>query len=309
MTWSEDYFLSSYGGVDFDCLATSDAEPREIVEHGYPRRDGADLQDMGALARRTRCEILFWEREPLEGETTAGTARERFSKFQAAIHSGKAQDFVHPLTGTYRARVADFTYDASGDEDGISVSCTMIEDSTQPQRYAASGILDPYAGAAAARATADQVNAELAAAGISSTIGDDAADLADAWESDPTKSAREVNLELAAASAQIEALADEYELATDLANFPLYRRLQALNYSLRRAASLFRQAQPQTIQITVKIARPLRVIAAEIEGASKAEDHHAAMMRMNEIDDPSLIPAGTVLRAPAPATARGRRAA
>lgn len=302
--WSSALYQASFGGVEFDCLATSDAIARAIARHTYPRRDGGDLQDMGAEPRSTRCRIEFWERAPLEGEST-GNHLERFAAFYDVCHYGQAFEFVHPITGSYRAMVESFDFDASGDErDAIMVEVTFVEDSTQPARFDPGSLQSVDSGSAAVRVNADLVNVELEDAGITSSVADETADSVDAWEGGPGISAREVSLRLATINSQIDALIEEYELATDITRFPLYRRLQALNYSARRAASLFKQAQPQVIQITVAAPRPLRVLAAETYGAADAEARHADLMRMNDIDDPSLLPAGTVLRAPSPRAGR-----
>ena len=124
--------------------------------------------------------------------------------------------------------------------------------------------------------------------------------MVDSWESDPSKLVRDINLEVATISAKIDELVDTYELTSDVSNFALWRSLVALNYSCQRAASLFRQSQPQNITITVAVATPLRVIVTETYGAREAERRYAEVMRLNDIDDPLLVPAGSVLKAPAP---------
>lgn len=307
--WSQTLYQASFGGVEFDCLATSDSLSRSIVRHEYPRRDGADLQDMGAEPRVTRCRLLFWERPPLDGEAATGNHLQRFAAFLDAVRAGKAQDFVHPITGTYRAMVESFDYDATADErDAITAECVFVEDTTAPAQFDPGRMVLVDAGAAAVRVHADQANAELAAAGIDSSAATDAAAAVDGWESAAT-SVREVNLQLASIGSQIDGLIAEYELASSIENYALWRTLQRLHYSCRRAAALFRQAQPQIVTLTLAAAQPLRVVATELYGADGAEAGYAEMMRLNDIDDPSLIAAGTSLRAPAPRRRATRRAA
>lgn len=310
--WSGALYQASFGGVEFDCLSTSDSMARAVAKHSYPRRDGADLQDMGGEARTTRCQLIFWERASLEGETATGNHLQRFAAFLAASRAGRSQDFVHPLTGTYRALIEELEFDATGEErDAITATCTFVEDSTQPAKFDPGSLLAVDSGAAAVAANAQLATDALAAQGIDSDVPSSASSLVDAWESDPTKSAREVDLELATAQNQIDGLVDQYELTTDIDRFPLYRRMVSLSYSLKRAAALFKQAQPQVIQITLAADQPLRVLVTETYGAAQAEARYADVMRMNDIEDPSLILAGTVLRAPSPrsTSAPTRRAA
>lgn len=302
--WSSTLYSASYGGVEFDCLETSDSMARAIVRHSFPRREGGVLHDMGAEPRETRCRLLFWERPALEGETARGDHRARFAAFLAVVKAGKegkAQAFVHPITGSYQAMVEDFDFDATGDErDAITADVTFVEDSTEPARFDPGSLLVVDAGAAAVRVNADLATAAFAGAGLDTAVPGDAADVVDGWESDPTTAVRKVNLELATITSQIDGLIDEFELATDVSRFPLFRSLQALNYSCRRAAALFRQRQPQLITITLAAAQPLRVVAADTYGAADAEARYADLMRLNDIDDPTLLEAGTVLQAPAP---------
>lgn len=306
--WSTALHQASYGGVEFDCLATRDSIARALIRSELPRRNGGPVQDMGADQRTTRCQLLFWERPPLKGETAQGNHLQRFAAFWEATQRGKAQAFVHPITGPYQARVEDLDFDADAAErDAISVSCTFVESAPEPARFDPGALLDPYSGAAAMRTSAELARADLAAAGIDPSVAGDASSMVDSWESDPSKSVREVSLELASLNSRIDRMIDDYELATDLSKFGPWRRLQELSYTAKRAAALFKRSQPQVIQITVAAPVPLRVLAADTYGASEASARYADMMRMNDIDDPLLLETGTVLRAPAP-SARKRAA-
>ncbi len=303
--WSSALYQASFGGVEFDCLSTSDSIARSIVEHTYPRRDGADLQDMGASARRTQCRILFWERPAIEGEKATGNHLQRFAAFVEAVNRGKPQAFVHPLTGSYRALAEGLSFDADAEvRDSIEVDVTFVEDTTQPVRFHPGALLVADAGPAAVRVRADKVNGGLADAEIDSDVATDAADTVEDWEEDPDISVRRVNLEVASIASEIDILIDEEELTSDLERFALWRQLQALNFSARRAAAAFKQEQPQIIAITIASAVPLRTLAVEVYGARDAADGYREIMKLNDIDDPTLLLEGTVIRAPSPRTDR-----
>lgn len=303
--WASYLYQASFAGLPLDILETADSIARAVARRVFPGRDGGSLQDQGAEPRSTSCRIIFAELAPLDSGAT-GNHLERFAAFYATTQAGKAQEFVHPITGSYRAMVEDIDFRASGEQrDVIEVDCTFVEDTTRPARFDPGSLLPLDAGAAAVAVRSAEVDAEIAALGLEgSTVAADAGAAVETWESDPTISVREVNLQLASLTAQIDDLIATYELTTDVSRFTLWRRLQALSYSLRRAASLFRQSQPQIIQITLAVARPLRSIVAETYGASEASARYADAMRLNDIDDPSLIPAGTTLRLPSPKAAR-----
>ncbi len=303
--WSSALYQASYGGVEFDCLTTSDSMPRTVIEHSYPRRDGADLQDMGASARRTQCRILFWERPPIDGERATGNHLQRFAAFVEAVNRGKPQEFVHPITGSYRALTEGISWDADAEiRDSIEVDVTFVEDTTQPVRFHPGALLVADAGSAAVRVRADKVNEELEELELDSGVASEAADVVEGWEEDPDTSTRQVDLEVASIASEIDGLVDEEALTSDIARFSLWRQLQALNFSARRAAAVFKQEQPQVIAVTIARAVPLRALAVEIYGARDAADGYREIMRLNDIDDPTLLAAGTVIRAPSPRTDR-----
>ena len=295
--WASALHVASYGGVEFDCLTTSDSIARAVTRRIYPRRDGGHLQDMGSEPRETQVQAIFFEREAAEGESTRNHL-ERFAAFFAATQKGVTQDFVHPVTGTYQAMVEDLNFDAGGDdEDTILVDCTFVEDTTEPAVFEAVGApLD--AGTAAVRARADALDDDLQAVGLSSPIPTLGIDLAELWESSPFLTLREVNLQLATFSSQLSDAMDEFELATTLERYPIWRSMQRLLFGVRMAAEGFRQSQPQLTVITVLRGQPLRSICAEHYGARDSQRRYDEIVRLNDIDDPSYVQENTRLRAP-----------
>lgn len=316
--WADFLHQASYAGIEFDCLMTRDSFRRAIVAREFPRTDGGLLQDMGGAPRRTEMRACFFERAAVEGEDfeiSGLNHLQRYAAFLAACRQGGTHDLVHPITGTHRAQVESFDAEAVGEEDDqIYVDVVFLEDGTAPAVFqVGTGLLPFDAGTAAVQVEAEQLTALLAASGMESDVPADASALATSWASSPELTVREVNLQLATAAAQIDAATETLELATNVANFPIYRSMQRVLWRLRQAAASFRQSQPQLITITLQADLPLRVVAAENYGAREADQRYGEMMRLNDIDDPSLVPAGTRIRAPARSapkrTAGGRVAA
>lgn len=302
--WADFIHQASYDGVEFDCLTARDSISRALVRRSFPRRNGEQHQDMGRNRRETRCQILFFERKPIEGEDHGFSSQnhlDRLRAFVAVLDESGVHDFVHPITGTYRARVEEVEIDFDAEEeDQAFVSCLFVEDTLDAPTFdpGAGSIFD--AGLAAVRAQAAALDDELLDAGLDSDIGADAVSLADSWEGDPTLSLREVNLQLASMSSAIDEAMDTFELVTNPLNHRVWRAMQTLLWKLRLSADSFRQTQPQLMTITTVRDLPLRRIVVEHYGARDCERRRDELMRLNDIDDPSLIPAGSSLRAPVP---------
>jgi prophage DNA circulation protein len=305
-----DYVVqASFGGVDFECLTTRDSVDRDIVEHTYPRVDGADLQDMGAGARRTDCRVIFRDRALTEEGSLqlVRSPRERFLLFRAACHRGGAQDFVHPVTGTYSAMCKAESWDVEGGRDYIEIDVTFIEDGTAP------ALIDPgpgdlfAAGLAALRVQAALLEQQLRLAGLSTALAADALANAESWDDDAL-SIREINLQLLSFAASIDEAVIDLELATNVQRMPILRGVHKLQWSMRQAAASRQQSQQQIVTLTIARNLPLRVILADFYGAAEVSRYYDEVVRLNDIADVSLILAGTTIRVPARSSSARRRA-
>lgn len=308
--WADTVNPASFAGVEFDCVATRDSISRAIFREEYARVPGARLQDLGLGPRETTCRLIFWDRPPVEGEDPAQSLRsprERFEAFYQAFASEGTHDFVHPQTGAYRAKAEDFSWEIDPNEDVIFAECRFVEDSLEPATIG-DGVSVPFdASLARARVQAMQLEEQLLAAGLDATLAADAASMVDVWDTSADLSIREVNLALLSMSARIGDAIDDFELATDLDRMPILRSTHRLLFALRQAAGKIRQTQPQIVAITTTRDLPLLIILADYYGASEAGARRDEVERLNDIDDPTLIPAGTTLRVPA--RAAGRRPA
>lgn len=293
--WAEELSTASYGGVELDVIATTDTIARSLVQHTYARKDGADIVDFGAEPRVTECRVIFFERA-LEGDDSHLV---RYAAFCDAVARGVAQTFVHPITGRYQALVENFVADASADSpNSIEVSCTFVEDTTRPEWFDGGNGRAIASGAAAVAAEGALLDAAMLEAGIEDPIGSDLAALVAAWEGAGV-TVREVNAQVGAMADRIDAALDAYDLATDPSKYFLYRSIQRLNYSARRAAARKSESQTVNYELTLTVAKPLRVLVAENYGADDVERLCASIRDLNDIDDPTLLPAGTTIRVPA----------
>ncbi len=306
--WMDFVVQASFGGVDFECLTTRDSVDRAIVEHKMPRVDGAQLQDMGAEPRRTDCRIIFRDRGLTEDGSLqlVRSPRERFLLFRATCHRGGAQDFVHPVTGTYSAMFRSESWDVEGGRDYIELDGTFIEDGVAPV------LVDPGPGdlfassLAALRVQAALLEAQMREQGLNASLAADALANATSWDTGGI-SIREIDLALKGFAARIDETVVDLELATNVRRMPIMRGLLTLQWSMRQAAETRKRSAPALTTLTVSANLPLRVLLADFYGADRSGRYYTEVIRLNDITDPSLVLAGTSLRVPA--RTGGRRAA
>lgn len=306
--WADALHVASYGGVEFDCLTARDSLRRSVPRNLIPGRDGGRLQDLGAEPRETHCRIIFWERPPTEGESdiSALDHLKRLELFIAAVQRGEPLEFVHPITGSYRARTdgVDFSADAD-DRNTVLVDVTFVEDGYEPGAIEAGSGMPVASGVAAVEVEVEALNDQLDELAIESSLGDDTLATVSGW-GDGDATIRGVNLELQSLSSKLSDAVDAWELATSLERHYLWRSVQRLHRAVRRTAEAFRQTQPTLVATTVAVAVPLRVLMADLYGAALAQERYDQAVTLNDIDDPGLIPAGVVLQLPAPSS-RGQQ--
>ena len=60
MAWIDTLLDATFRGVTFDCVSAGDAQQYALVEHDYPYVAGADVEDMGAHARKISLRAVFY---------------------------------------------------------------------------------------------------------------------------------------------------------------------------------------------------------------------------------------------------------
>jgi prophage DNA circulation protein len=99
MSWVNSLLDASFRGVQFDVLATDDSVSRALQITEYPWRDGAQIDDMGASARRIRIQALF---NGPDYEAALG-------QFIAALNQGGEGELVHPVFGSVKVHAAGWS--------------------------------------------------------------------------------------------------------------------------------------------------------------------------------------------------------
>lgn len=304
--WQEQLYDGRFGIVPLDIVVTQDSIKRSLPAMSMVGRSGAVHQDQGLEARDSRVRIVFWERpgdpnDPIDQLSHV----ERFAAFDQEQRKG-ARDFTHPIFGTYRAYVRSYTVDAAASEPNVLViDCEMVEDGLDPRGITSPG--DPVAGAASVSTAAAGV--DLAVAGIpdfeltkaadGTTVSTAAVSKVTAWETDPSIGTEKIDGDLSDLSLRMAHDSSRLEAkGTDA--MPAIRALNILHSSVRLAAQARQRDQPTIVDYLMPATMPLRALISQLyyeEGGDQAELYDA-IMRLNRIEDPLMVPAGRTLRRP-----------
>lgn len=293
--WADHLLDASFGGIDLFVVTGQDSIDRALVRHSIPRAEGSRQQDMGSEARETRCTVLF-----IEETGQISNHIERYERFVEKCNDGDPHEFVHPITGSYPARVEGFRGDwSAGERDLITVECTFVEE-LEDELLAPDITIFPSFSLPELEVTVAELNAAFEAATIDSSIAFDALDMALGWDSNPLLTVRQINTQLEAFTSTVANLETSLELQADLALYPVMRAINLLMRNVRTVAEYFKRNEPALIEVEVRSDVPLLVFVTDLYGASQASARYDEAQRLNDIDDPSLLRAGTVLIMPSP---------
>lgn len=295
--WEDELLDGRFGDVELNITSTEDVGGRELVRHKYPHRDGAKIEDVGGEQRTTHCEIIFF----------GPGHRQAFAAFYVLANGIDPQTFVHPVLGSYTAKVSNLHWQARAEPRAcIQVDCVFEEDISTPAVFDIGPGSPAFAGSDAVDSAGDDFADALAAQGLSDETGLAAAAsaVAHAWD-ETQKTIRDVTHELTAITDRIESEYTRLEVATDVSRYPIMTALLGLGSSLRKAASAFAARSPRIFEFTVEVTAPLLIVAATIyQDASQAADRATQLEELNDIKNPARIERGTVLSALSPGGAR-----
>lgn len=299
MSWT---YEARFAGVRLDVRAVSASHGRSVAEHTGPRRDGADLEDLGRDAWRCTLDLVFFDRPGIAEDE--GDYMERFQTFQALVEDGTPRTLVTPYEGSRRCRVGPFDHSADADAGPFILATATFIEERATRAIAEAGVGVPVtAGARAVQVAATNAKAAVADLGdddLLPLVPDDAAAAADAWETDPDTSPRAVQLEVGSLTERLQAELDGFSALDDLELYPVLRAYTLLQDALRRAAEAITQQTTRLVTLNVLAPTPLRMIAAGFYGADQSEQRFAELLELNRFAYPALVPAGSTLVAYAP---------
>lgn len=285
--------VAKYGDLPLLVVSFQDDGGRDWVTQSPARGDDHLVQERGLRQRRTACEIVFAD------QVGQGDYLDRWLAFRAAAEATRPALFVHPVTGSYLAIVEGLQMRAEMPERAVRVSCTFVAAAPPVAVFEVGAGVVPQAGPEAVRVAAAAVDAELAAAGASSSTPAACLAAVEAWADAETPDARAISVAASGLAAQLDDLITAYELATSLEQWAAYRSVINLRAQVVRAAAAVTSDTAVVRRYVVAVAEPLRSIVARLFGARDAEARTLQVQRLNGLRTPGLVAAGTELQLPA----------
>ena len=108
MAWTDTLLDATFRGVTFDCVSTSDAVQRALVEHDYPYVAGADVEDMGAHARHISLRAVFYGADYETRMQAFIAALDGADETLAAADAARGGWLQHPVFGMMFCQVASY---------------------------------------------------------------------------------------------------------------------------------------------------------------------------------------------------------
>lgn len=287
------FFKASFGGVELLLENMSGDAGLDWAVISPHRGDLHSVQNQGRRLRRVQCSVLFVDQDGLPDHYL-----DRYRAFEAMASTGKPQIFTHPIHGSYLAVVESPSYDADSSSLSVRCSCSFLA-VEEPQAVKAVGAgVAAIAGPEDVGVMATAATAELTTLGEASDTPADCLSSAEAWANGDTADARQVLLEVASLTSQIDTEIERLDLLTSYDRWAAYKALIRLRYSVTRAAQAATASSSRVVEYQVRVGVPLRVLCARLYGARVAEDMADQVARLNGLRAPGRIAPGTVLRLP-----------
>ena len=283
-------------------LAWNDRVGVRLAVHQYLKRDGAEVEPMGAEPMRFTMRLCF-----------LGVAwAKQYRAFVESIRADPRGELVHPILGTIRVAcegVQDAAVVPGSERDSIAVTVGFVEDSVdaivQAERFPgptaqaarvqnlAVGLVDTVAGLVVAAGVVQTF------VGYALTFAASARQMFESGESNPSV---DQQLEAAGVSADAATAAVLVDTTTTTSNAERYEALQLIQQLYAAALTLMLSiaaSRPALVTYVVPLDTNVTSLVATLYGAdglSRVDE----VLRLNRVPDPFRIPAGTRLQVPTP---------
>lgn len=290
-------FNVTWGDFTLDCLQTTEARGRSLVELVPVSGTGGLVLDAGPEPRKAQLTIIWVARSDTDDPLA------RRDEFLAAVAEGASRLFVHPLEGAvYQAKVGSYAErtDASS---AVVDEVELVEDrETEFEPELPGAGVEPTAGAQAVAVAADNANAALAVLALESGEPDAARALAADWrdrgnETNTVVDARRIDADLAARTSALAGELGRLGLATSNGRYAAYLAFVQLASALRQAAASATRKTSFTTTVTIETPTSLLAFCASVDPA-RAQELYDGARALNRIDTPLRLEAGMTLRFP-----------
>lgn len=290
-------YETSFGSVRLYVSRLSTPIGRSIVVHDPSTGDEHTIQDRGRVLATASVTLLFdWmtfdDLSPLD----------RLKALRNEIDD-RPRIFRHPIEGSYLARIGAF--DVEIDEHGvISATCEIYPAGDILTTDPAKAGMITASGVGAVSAAAMLTQAEYDALGLGGgDLPARCASTVDAWAASPDTSPRNVLVQTGALADELGTMSGSLDNSLD--TWAAFKATIMLAEAVRAAADLAMSDAAATFVMRIGSAVALRSLLASLYGADDAQARYDAVLLLNDIATPALLPPGTVLSLPQlPAAAR-----
>lgn len=90
MSWEDSLQDASFRGLKFDVINARDSAQRDMAQHEYPNKDGADIQDLGLKPHSSQIQAVIW----------GDDYESRLQSLLEALRKPGAAELIHPIFGS-----------------------------------------------------------------------------------------------------------------------------------------------------------------------------------------------------------------
>ncbi len=139
MAWKDNLLDASYRGTPFAVISTRDTVERAQVQHEYPYRDGAEIEDLGRRPRKITMRAVFW-----------GTDYE--DKLKALVKKLDEKgpgELIHPVFGSMTVAANSYEIDHHEESPDYAEIQLVFTEATPDQPFFGRAVTAPGKAAAA----------------------------------------------------------------------------------------------------------------------------------------------------------------
>lgn len=284
------FFACTWGRLRLWLASISTDNSRTLVVHELSRGDDHPTSDRGLRPRRTRCQLLF---DDFPGERSTPT--DLFRQLKAQVDSGLEYMFSHPIDGRYMARVSEFNYDI--DENSVIRNVAIEFVASEPIESVSPSAAGTGLALGESNVTqaADDLDIALADVDRDTTLTGRAKASVESWSSGDTVPTRQVLVEHAGISSDVQTLIEDGELEDDIALFDAWVAAVMFGDAVRSAAIAATSEVAATYTLRITTPMPLLPLMARIYGGAEAEDRARQATELNDIRTPAWIEPGVLV--------------
>lgn len=274
MSMEKNLETASFKSVTFEIIDIKDSFPRRIVEHQFPNRDGAELEDLGRQPWKQNFSAVFY----------GDDYETNLSAFISVCNEATSGEFVHPVFGKIEsAKININSINHSADEwNYCTVECEGIEDGTStsiPELFSIGSF-------------EDDLETEVGVLeALESTLTDVISDATDFYNN-ATNYTKDITKRFNRLSKKIDTAVQLYDDVTDVSNYPVVKALNRVRYSASKLKDRIISSKPKMTEKRLTTTVPAAVVAQLLYGDGS---RYAEIIAQNKIRNPFLIPAGTNL--------------